>query len=72
MEKASFYSLPGKDPLPVPDTPPSEEFPGMVTTEILFSAVLILLLTANVAVVYQTKAYRVFNQMAVIASLMAL
>ena len=50
-----------RDNIEIPSKPPDEMFPGMMPTEICLSVILILLITANIVVVYSTRAYRVFN-----------
>ena len=48
---------------------PSDHFPGRVPTDIAFSAVLVLVITANVAVIFKCQIYRIFNSMVIMTFL---
>ena len=76
-----LQDTPEPEPIPNPDFQcgpneplecPNAAFPGRVPTDIVFIALLILLITANISVVFKCKVYTNFNSMCIMVFLTVL
>ena len=59
----------GTGDLPNSYQSPNEEFPGRVATELTLSALLILVITANIVIILKLKVYKNFTSMSIMVCL---